>query len=196
MMMSIVVPIYKNRESLDRLLAALVELSEQLRSDPDVGLDMEAVFVVDGSPDTSFEFLAERIPDLPFTSRLVGHSRNFGSFAAIRTGLEAATGDYFAVMAADLQEPPWLILDFARLLAADDCDIAVGRRRHRKDPLSTRLPSKLFWGLYRRLVTSEMPDGGVDIFGCNRQFRDHLLRLEESRSSLIGLAFWLGFPAG
>jgi hypothetical protein len=38
-----------------------------------------------------------------------------------------------------------------------------------------------------------MPKGGVDVFGCNRQFRDQLLQLEESRSSLIGLIFWLGF---
>jgi hypothetical protein len=38
-----------------------------------------------------------------------------------------------------------------------------------------------------------MPEGGVDIFGCNRAFRDELLKLEESRSSLIALIFWLGF---
>jgi len=38
-----------------------------------------------------------------------------------------------------------------------------------------------------------MPEGGVDVFGCNRQFRDQLVQLEESRSSLIALIFWLGF---
>jgi hypothetical protein len=53
--------------------------------------------------------------------------------------------------------------------------------------------SQLFWKLYQRMVVRDMPRGGVDIFGCNRIFRDHLLALEESRSSLIALVFWLGF---
>jgi hypothetical protein len=96
-------------------------------------------------------------------------------------------------MAADLQEPPELLLGFFRALDADECDIAVGTRIGRGDPWASRLASSLFWGLYRRLVVKQMPEGGVDVFGCNRQFRDHLLQLEESRSSLVALIFWLGF---
>lgn len=190
---SLVIPIYRNRDSLERLLDVLVGLGAQLAEEPDIGLVLEVVFVVDGSPDDSFDFLAKRAPSLPFRSVLVGHSRNFGSFAAIRTGLGAASGTYFGVMAADLQEPPSLIVDFARLLATGECDIAVGRRRHRHDPLLARTSGRVFWGLYRRLISPEMPDGGVDVFACNRAFRDNLLELGESRSSLVGLAFWLGF---
>ena len=51
----------------------------------------------------------------------------------------------------------------------------------------------MFWGIYRRFVVPEIPPGGVDVFACNRAFRDQLLKLEESRSSLIALIFWLGF---
>jgi hypothetical protein len=96
-------------------------------------------------------------------------------------------------MAADLQEPPELMTAFLSALAADECDVAVGTRTGRNDPFFTRLSSGIFWRLYRKFVVREMPTGGVDVFGCNRMFRDQLLRLEESRSSLIALIFWMGF---
>jgi hypothetical protein len=96
-------------------------------------------------------------------------------------------------MAADLQEPPDLVLAFFQSLEADECDVAIGTRLSRKDPLSSKIVSSVFWAIYRRMVVKDMPEGGVDIFGCNRAFRDQLLRLEESRSSLVALVFWLGF---
>ena len=184
---SIVVPVFRNEASLPRLLAVMTDLSSSLAG------ELEVVFVVDGSPDRCYDILRTAIDALPFAAQLIAHSRNFGSLAAIRSGLAAARGDCFAVMAADLQEPPELLVEFFRTLAADECDVVIGTRNSRDDPWSTRVSSGLFWTLYRRLVVPEMPAGGVDVFGCNRVFRDHLLRLEESRSSLIALIFWLGF---
>jgi hypothetical protein len=96
-------------------------------------------------------------------------------------------------MAADMQEPPELMTAFLTALAADECDVAVGTRTGRNDPFFTRLTSGIFWRLYRSFVIQDMPTGGVDVFGCNRAFRDRLLQLEESRSSLIALIFWMGF---
>ena len=187
MKFSVVIPVYKNEASIPRLLEALSNMSLQLDG------EMEAVFVVDGSPDQSFGLLRAALDGLKFPAQLLAHSRNFGSFPAIRTGLAAARGDYFGVMAADLQEPPELLIAFFKALALDECDVAIGTRTGRNDPYASRLASGLFWGLYRRLVVHDMPAGGVDVFGCNRIFRDQLLKLEESRSSLIALIFWLGF---
>jgi glycosyltransferase involved in cell wall biosynthesis len=185
---SVIVPVYRNEASIPRLLQALSAINDSL----DDGI--EAVFVVDGSPDRSYAILHSALADLTFPAQLLAHSRNFGSFPAIRSGLQAARGDYFAVMAADLQEPPELVTAFFQMLAADECDVVVGTRTGRQnDPWSSRMASAVFWGLYRRLVVPEMPPGGVDIFGCNAVFRDQLLQLEESRSSLIALIFWLGF---
>ncbi len=184
---SVIIPVYKNEGSIPRLLIALDQLNTQLDD------SMEVVFVVDGSPDGSFMLLEQRLPELAFRAQLAGHSRNFGSFAAIRSGLSVAKGKFFAVMAADLQEPPELLLSFFASLTANECDVAIGTRVAREDPLAARIPSHIFWSLYRKLVVPEMPPGGVDIFGCNRAFRDQLLRLEESRSSLVALIFWLGF---
>lgn len=184
---SIVIPVYKNEGSIPRLLTALRQIDESL------GGQAEIVFVVDGSPDRSYELLREAMPELPFATQLLVHSRNFGSFAAIRTGLGAARGEFFGVLAADLQEPPELLLAFFQALDADECDVAIGTRSGRSDPFLSKFASKVFWGLYRRLIVPEMPEGGVDVFGCNRAFREQLLNLGESRSSLIALIFWLGF---
>ena len=184
---SVIIPVYKNEGSIERLIDTLVEMNQSLNK------EMEVVFVVDGSPDKSFDLLKLAIEQLDFPAQLLAHSRNFGSFAAIRTGLVAARGEYFGVMAADLQEPPELLVTFFKSLLADECDVAVGTREGRKDPFLSRVASSIFWGIYRRLVVPEMPEGGVDVFGCNRQFRDQLVQLEESRSSLIALIFWLGF---
>jgi polyisoprenyl-phosphate glycosyltransferase len=155
--------------------------------------EMEAVFVVDGSPDRCMELLRNALPSLDYPAQLLVHSRNFGSFPAIRTGLAAARGQYFGVMAADLQEPPEFLLECFRALNNDDCDVAIGTRSGRDDPWATRVASSIFWGLYRRLVVPDMPPGGVDIFACNRAFREQLLGLDEARSSLIAQIFWMGF---
>ncbi len=184
---SLVIPVYKNEGSIPELLDAVAGMSRDLDG------ELETVFVVDGSPDRCYVLLREALPACAFPSQLLLHSRNYGSFAAIRSGLQAARGEYFAVMAADLQEPPELAVSFFRSLAADEADILVGTRESREDPWASRLASGIFWSLYRRFVIPDMPPGGVDMFGCNRQFRDELLQLEESHSSLIGLLFWLGF---
>jgi glycosyltransferase involved in cell wall biosynthesis len=184
---SIIIPVYRNEESIPRLLDALTGICRDL-DEP-----AEVVFVVDGSPDGSYALLNKAIDSLDFPAQLLAHSRNFGSYPAIRSGLEAARGQFLGVMAADLQEPPELMTAFLTALAADECDVAVGTRTGRNDPFFTRLSSGIFWRLYRKFVVREMPTGGVDVFGCNRMFRDQLLRLEESRSSLIALIFWMGF---
>jgi glycosyltransferase involved in cell wall biosynthesis len=191
-MLSVVVPLYRNEESLPALLEALSSLSESVRRDQQESC--EVVFVIDGSPDRCELLLRERLAAMPFPSKLVTHSRNFGAFAAVRTGLAAGGGDYHAVMAADLQEPPELPARFLEVLKSGEVDVVVGQREGgRADPWSSRLASSVFWILYRRLVMSDIPPGGVDVFGCTRRVRDLLLTLNEANSSLIGQLFWLGF---
>ena len=186
-MYSLIIPVYKNEESLPDLLAVLADMNEKLSG------KLEVVIVVDGSPDNSYSILRQQLPEMPFASQLLLHSRNYGSFAAIRAGMQVASGSYFAVMAADLQEPPELALEFFQLLEADEADVVVGTRDARNDPWRSRWSSEVFWWVYRKFIIKDIPAGGVDMFGCNRQFRNELLSLDESHSSLIGLLFWLGF---
>ena len=186
-MNSLVIPIYRNEANIPDLLVALREMAEHSPS------SLEVVFVVDGSPDASYSLLRAALSDQPYQSNLIVLSRNFGALAAVKVGMEVARGEFFAVMAADLQEPPSLIESFFESLAKDEADIVVGARSSRKDPLLGQLASKIFWWAYRNLVNREIPKGGVDVFGCNKVFRDVLVNMDESNSSLIGLLFWLGF---
>jgi glycosyltransferase involved in cell wall biosynthesis len=186
-MYSLVIPVYKNEDSIAPLLESIKGIHQRL-SQP-----LEVVFVLDGNPDRSLQRLTELLPNFTFHARLIILSRNFGSFAAIRAGLQKATGQYFAVMAADLQEPSELIDSFFDILSRDEADVIVGTRSARNDPLVSRVASQLFWLFYRKFIQTETPPGGVDIFGCNDLFRRQLLALDESHSSLVGLLLWLGF---
>lgn len=185
--LTLVIPVYRNEGSIPDLLDAVEKLHHGLNG------EMETVFVVDGSPDRCYELLHAALPEKTFTSKLALLSRNFGSFQAIRVGLQLGSGDRFAVMAADLQEPPELVLEMDRALREEGIDVVVGVRDGREDPLLSRIPAQIFWGLYRRYIVPDIPPGGVDVFGCNRQFRDTLLQLDERHSSLIAQIFWLGF---
>jgi len=184
---SLVIPVYRNEGSIPDLLKATAELSERL------GERLEVIFVIDGSPDRSQQILEAQLPRAPHPSRIVVLSRNFGSFAAIRAGLAEADGDFFAVMAADLQEPPELIVDFFEALESEPIEVVFGVRTGRDDPSLARWFAEFFWSVYRRFVQPEMPHRGVDVFGCNRVVRDLLLTLNESNSALVGILVWLGF---
>lgn len=183
---SVVVPVYRNEPTLPDLLRQLAALSTEYPG------SFETVFVVDGSPDNSYALLKLQLPEMPFPSRLVSLSRNFGAFAAVRAGLAISTGAFVGVLAADLQQPVSSIRQFFDALAGG-ADIAIGQRASRSDPWISRTLSTVFWRFYRRFVQPEIPLGGVDSFGCTRRVCDVLVALPEANSTLIGLLFWVGF---
>ena len=105
--------------------------------------------------------------------------------------MSLAQGDRIAVMAADLQEPPELVIEFLRRLASGDVDVVAGERRSRDDDGDTA--SKIYWRLYRRFVVSDMPSAGVDVFACTASVRDVVCSLESVHTSLVAQLFWVGF---
>ena len=186
-MISVIVPIYKNEENLPALLRALIEIESQLTG------SMEVVFVVDGSPDESYVALKKQLPRSGLRAQLLLLSKNFGAFYAVRAGLVAARGDWCAVMAADLQEPIELIVEFDRRLASGETDVVVGKRIERRDSWFSKLCSNAYWWIYRRFVEPAIPAGGVDVFACTAQVRDVLANMPETTEFLIGQLFWVGF---
>lgn len=184
---SVVVPVYGNEATVEAVVDRLTAIAETLDG------PMEVVFVIDGSPDRSALVLGRVLPRARLASQLLVHSRNFGSFAAIRTGMAAARGEYLGVMAADLQEPPELLASFFEELSRGEHDVAVGRRESREDPAMSSLMSRSFWALYRRLINREIPPGGVDVFGCTSEVAARVLALDEAHSSLVGLLYWVGY---
>ena len=91
---SVVVPVYRNAATLPAVLDRLLDVASRLPA------PLEVVFVVDGSPDDSASVLRGLAPGHALPVRVVELSRNFGSFSAIRTGMQLARGQAIAVMAA------------------------------------------------------------------------------------------------
>lgn len=184
---SVVIPVFGNEREIPALLDQLENINDGLQG------SMEALFIVDGSPDNSLDALKQALPNQKFRSKLLALSRNFGSFAAIKAGFQYAEGQYVAVMAADLQEPPELIPQLFRILKSKEFDVAVGTRASRNDPTTSKFFSSFYWALYRSMVQKEMPKGGVDIFATTRDVAQQLVNLNESNSSLVGLLIWAGY---
>lgn len=182
---SLVVPVYNNASSIDALVAAVEHIAAHVDG------ELETVFVIDGSPDDSCELLLRALARSGARAQVIEHSRNFGAFSAIRTGMRFARGRYVAVMAADLQEPPDLIIEFLSRLRSGNVDVVAGERASREDRGDGA--SKLYWRLYRRFVMSEMPPEGVDVFACTAAVRDVVCSLEDVHTSLVAQLFWVGF---
>lgn len=184
---SVIIPVYFNAGSLPGLFDALQGVEAALHQR---GLDLELVFVDDGSGDESFAAL-KRIKAARPDTVLVKLTRNFGSVPAIRTGLRYVTGDAFAFLSADLQDPPSLVVDMAdRWLAGSK--FVIAERETRDDPWSSRLFSRAYYWMLRTLVLPGYPAGGFDLAFMDRAM---LAPLRDSAKSafLPLLAYWLGF---
>ncbi len=181
------IPIYNNEESLSELVLALSKVQNELN------FPLEVIFVIDGSPDNSHFQLLKLIPLRGISFQVLTLSRNFGSFAAIREGFRVAHGAHIACISADMQEPPSILIDFYQALNGGNVDVVVGKRISRNDGLISDLSSKLFWRMFRKFVSQEVPYGGVDVFAINRKVLKQVLLLAEQNTSLVGLIYWVGF---
>ncbi len=103
--LSIIIPVYNEESTLDEILDRVLEVDLSA-----LGFEKELVVVDDASTDGSWEILEKRRDTIPSTVR---HSVNQGKGAAIRTGLEKATGDYILIQDADLEYDP---MDYQKLL--------------------------------------------------------------------------------
>jgi len=179
--------VFCNEGSLRPLFDALREVEAGLDAR---GIDLEVVCVDDGSHDGSFAVLRALKEARPAT-RLVKLTRNFGAVRAARTGLRFVTGDCFLFLAADLQDPPGLILEMAdRWLQGSKYVLCV--RKERTDSLSSKIFSALFYRLIRRTVARDYPRGGYDLALMDRVFQPYLLDSAKNVNTPL-FAFWLGF---
>ena len=154
----------------------------------------ELIFVDDGSKDRTLEIckelklLDERVHYLSF-------SRNFGKEAALYAGLKAATGDYIAVMDADLQDPPELLKDMLSILQNDnqiDC-VATRRTTRKGEPPIRSFFAKNFYKLINKISKAEIMDGARDFRMMTRQVVDTVLSMEEYNRFSKGIFGWIGF---
>jgi dolichol-phosphate mannosyltransferase len=185
--LSVVVPVYYNEGSLAPLFEELQAVEQKLL---DRGVGLELIFVDDGSGDRSLEELLKIKAQRP-ASKVVKLSRNFGAVHASKTGLRFVTGDCFLVLAADLQDPPGLILEMVERWRRGS-KFVICTRRTREDPGPTRLFARLYYRLLRLLVIPDYPDGGYDLALMDKALLEHMRSSGKNINPNV-FAFWLGF---
>jgi dolichol-phosphate mannosyltransferase len=185
---SVVVPVYYNAESLALLFAELTKVEEQLH---ERDCAMELVFVDDGSGDDSMIELMKIKQQRPDT-RVVKLARNFGEVHSSKVGLNYVTGDCFVWLAADLQDPPEMVVEMTdQWLAGSKFVIAV--RKGRADPPVTKFFAGIYHWLVKMMISKDYPKGGFD-----RVLMDAALipaiRDSSKNINTALLAYWLGHP--
>ena len=134
---SIVVPLFNEEESLPELEAWIRSVMEENN------FSYEIIMVDDGSKDRSWE-VVENLTQTNPNVKGVKFQRNYGKSAAMYIGFEKAQGDVVITMDADLQDSPDEIPGLYRMIKEDGYDLVSGWKKKRHDPLSKRIPSKLY----------------------------------------------------
>jgi dolichol-phosphate mannosyltransferase len=152
----------------------------------------ELIFVDDGSKDKTSEVLRELQFEDPRV-RVVRLSRNFGHQIAITAGLEHAAGDAVAIIDADLQDPPEVLLEFFRKWC-DGYDVVYGVRSEREGETAFKLwTAKVFYRLMCQLSDTAIPVDTGDFRLMDRRVVDALLSMPERDRFMRGMVSWLGF---
>ncbi|MEL6402827.1 MAG: glycosyltransferase family 2 protein [Chloroflexota bacterium] len=186
-MVSVVVPVYHNEGSLLPLYEKFTEIEAQLNARD---ITLQLIFVDDGSQDASFERLMEIKKKRPETT-IVKLARNFGAVTASKTGLKFVEGDCFMWIAADLQDPPAVILEMVSHWKAGNKYVIVVRNQ-REDPPLSKLFSSIYYRLLRTFVMPNYPEGGFDLAMMDAQLLPYI-RDSSKRINTPLLSYWLGF---
>lgn len=185
---SIIVPCFNEEQALPHFYAKISEISNKMRQ-----VQFELLFVDDGSSDGTLRLLREYAKK-DERCRYICFSRNFGKEAAMFAGLEAAKGDYVAVMDADLQDPPELLAEMYNILDAGDHDCVATRRSDRKgEPLLRSFFARSFYRFINRISKTKIVEGARDFRMMTRQMAAAVLQIKEYHRFSKGIFEWVGF---
>jgi polyisoprenyl-phosphate glycosyltransferase len=187
-LLSVVVPVYNEEAGLPELHRRLTEVL--------AGLDVpsEIVYVDDGSSDGSVALIrgwlagGAREPEVV----LVKLSRNFGMEVAMSAGMDHASGQFVALMHADLQDPPELLPEMLAAVAAG-ADVAYARRIGRDESALKRFLATAFYGLMARVAKVPYQGQAGDFRVMSRRVVEAIRQMPERRRFLRGLVAWAGF---
>lgn len=166
---SIIVPVYNNKESLEPLLDKILLEEKKLKKK----IDFEIIFVNDGSKDKSLDELIRLKNEKKDNIIIINLNKNYGSNLAAKTGLKFSSGDAHTILSADLQESPALITEMAEKWLLGD-KMIIAERNSRKDPYFKIILANMFYFLFRLLVNKEYPKNGFDLFLIDKKITKYL----------------------
>ncbi|PKP25175.1 MAG: glycosyltransferase [Bacteroidetes bacterium HGW-Bacteroidetes-2] len=188
MKISIVTTLYKSKIFLEQFISEIQIALNQIQC-----LDYELVFVNDGSPDNSIQYLIEKKKEIP-QIKLIDLSRNFGHHYAIQIGLNYASGDYVFLIDNDLETPPGVLVDFYNEMNSDNSlDVVYGYQEVRKGNFLEKFAGSIFWVLINKLSDTKIPHNILTERLMTKQYVESLLRLQDANVFLGGMMYWVGF---
>ena len=185
---SIIVPCYNEEQTIPFFYKEINKISQKLKE------NFEFIFINDGSKDKTIDII-KKYSKKDKRVKYINFSRNFGKEAAMYAGLEKSTGDYVAIMDADLQDPPALLpkmLDILKKNKEIDC---VGTRRvtRKGEPPIRSFFARMFYKIINKMSKIEMVDGARDYRLMSRQMINSILELKEYNRYSKGLFQFVGY---
>ena len=185
---SIVVPCYNEEEALEYFYAEMKKVMKKMKE-----VAFELLFVDDGSEDQTLAML-RKMAELDPRCRYLSFSRNFGKEAAIYAGLSHASGNYVAIMDADLQDPPGLLPEMYQMLYWENWDCVAARRKNREgEPRLKSFLSDCFYKVINKLSKIQLVSGARDFRMMTRRMVNGVLQMSEYNRFSKGLFQWVGF---
>ena len=185
--LSIIIPMYNEEESLPHLYSRLVALGEKIEN-----YDLEFLFVNDGSRDSSLEIVkALRKADKRVC--YVNLSRNFGKEVAMGAAFDYVTGEAVAIIDADLQDPPELIVDMIKLYEEGYDDVYAKRRSRDGETWFKKFTSKAFYRVLQSVSDVPIQKDTGDFRLLSRRAIDALKSFPERQRYTKGMFSLIGF---
>lgn len=183
-LLSVVAPVYNEEELVEEFVRRTTAAIDRYA--------FEIVLVNDGSSDAT-PGLLDSIAERDARVRVIHLSRNFGHQAALTAGLEHAIGDVVAMIDADLQDPPELIVDMVQRWQ-QGADVVYAVRKQREGETAFKLATaSWFYKLFRALAQVDLEPNSGDFRVLDRRALDALLSMTERSRFLRGMTVWVGF---
>ena len=186
---SIIIPCYNEEQSIPFFYNEITKIAENIEK------NFEFIFVNDGSSDKTIDIVKEYAKK-DKRVKYIHFSRNFGKEAAMLAGLKLSTGDYIAIMDADLQDPPSLLPEMIDILEDENNDYdSVGTRRvtRKGEPPIRSFFARKFYKIINKMSKIEMVDGARDFRLMKRQVVNSILELTEYNRYSKGLFEFVGY---
>lgn len=188
MKISLIIPCYNEEESLPALYTAIQEVANSMEK-----YEFELLFIDDGSKDKTLEKLKE-YAETDKRVKYLSFSRNFGKESAMYAGFCNATGDFVAVMDADMQDPPALLPQMMEIIEGGEYDSVATRRVTRKgDPKIRSFFARGFYKLMGKISDVDIVDGARDFRLMTRAMVDAIVSMGEVNRFSKGIFCWIGF---
>lgn len=187
-MISVIVPCYNEEESLPYFKKEMDNIMEMMK-----GVKFELIFVNDGSKDRTLEILKEMARE-DKRVKYISMSRNFGKEPSMYAGLELSKGDFVAIMDADLQDPPRLLIDMYNGIVKEGYDCVGLRRTDRKgEPKVRSFFANCYYKLINKISDTQIVNGARDYRLMTRRMVNSILELKEHNRFSKGIFSWVGY---